>query len=51
VAVATAVTVTVLGRIQFAVFATAYLLSQVPLLFAALAPFRLARSRDPATPG
>ena len=43
VAVATAVAVTVLGRTEFAVFATAYFLNQVPILFAALALFRLSR--------
>ena len=51
VAVATAVAVTVLGRIEFAVFATAYFLNQVPLLLAALVAFRLARSPDPIAPG
>jgi len=43
VAVATAVAVTVLGRTEFAVFATAYFLSQVPIPFAALTLFRLTR--------
>jgi BASS family bile acid:Na+ symporter len=50
VAIATAVAVTVLGRIEFAAFATAYFLNQVPFLVAALAMFRLARSAEPATP-
>jgi hypothetical protein len=51
VAVATAVAVTVLGRIGFAVFATAYFLTQVPPLLTALGFSRLARSPDPAPPG
>jgi BASS family bile acid:Na+ symporter len=51
VAVATAVAVTVLGRIEFAVFATAYFLTQAPLLLAALVAYRLARAPDPAAPG
>src|SRR5262249_51385121 len=41
VAIATAVAVTVLGRTEFAIFATAYFLNQVPLLLAALGLFRL----------
>jgi len=48
VGIATAVAVTVLDRIEFAVFATAYFLNQVPLLVAALVLFRLTRSSDPA---
>jgi ACR3 family arsenite efflux pump ArsB len=48
VGIATAVAVTVLGRIEFAVFATAYFLNQVPILVAALVLFRLTRSSDPA---
>lgn len=44
VGVATAVAVTLLGRVEFAVFATAYFLTQVPFLVAALLLFRLTRS-------
>jgi BASS family bile acid:Na+ symporter len=47
VGVATAVAVTVLGRTEFAVFATAYFLVQTPILFAALGFFR--RSQAPLT--
>ncbi len=47
VGIATAVAVTVLGRIEFAVFATAYFLNQVPILVAALVLFRLSRSTKP----
>jgi BASS family bile acid:Na+ symporter len=43
VAVATAVAVTVLGRTEFAVFATAYFLTQLPIVLAALGLFRLVR--------
>jgi BASS family bile acid:Na+ symporter len=50
VAVATAVAVTVLGRVEFAVFATAYFLAQVPILVAALTLFRLHRSTQLETP-
>jgi hypothetical protein len=49
VAIATAVAVTVLGRMEFAVFATAYFLNQVPILFAALILFRLTRPSPPDT--
>jgi BASS family bile acid:Na+ symporter len=48
VGIATAVAVTVLGRTEFAVFATAYFLVQTPLLVAALVAFRLARRAAPA---
>jgi hypothetical protein len=41
VAVATAVPVSVFGRTEFAVFATACFLTQVPIPFAALILFRL----------
>jgi bile acid:Na+ symporter, BASS family len=44
VAIATVVAVTVLGRIDFAVFATAYFLAQVPILALALVLFRLSPS-------
>jgi BASS family bile acid:Na+ symporter len=40
VGIATAVAVTVLGRVEFAVFATAYFLAQVPILLAAVVVFR-----------
>jgi ACR3 family arsenite efflux pump ArsB len=40
VGIATAVAVTALGRVEFAVFATAYSLTQVPVLLAAVLVFR-----------
>jgi len=40
VGIATAIAVTVLGRVEFAVFATAYILSQVPVLLMAALVFR-----------
>ena len=40
VGIATALAVTVLGRVEFAVFATAYFLAQVPILLAAVVVFR-----------
>jgi bile acid:Na+ symporter, BASS family len=43
VGIATAVAVTVLGRIEFAAFATAYFVNQVPIICAALILFRLRR--------
>jgi hypothetical protein len=43
VGLATAIAVTVLGRAEFAVFATAYFLVQVPLLLAAVLVFRYLR--------
>jgi BASS family bile acid:Na+ symporter len=43
VGIATAIAVTVLGRVEFAVFATAYFLAQVPLLLAAVLVFRRVR--------
>jgi hypothetical protein len=39
VGIATAIAVAVLGRLEFAVFATAYVLDQVPLLLAAVIVF------------
>jgi BASS family bile acid:Na+ symporter len=48
VGIATAVAVTVLGRTDFAVFATAYFLTQVPLILVFLTLFRLRRSPEPA---
>ena len=51
VGIATAVSVTLLGRIEFAVFATAYFLIQVPILVAALVLFRLTRSPNLIGPG
>ena len=44
------VAVTVLGRVEFAVFATAYFLAQVPLLVSALVLFRLCRLARPVAP-
>jgi BASS family bile acid:Na+ symporter len=41
--IATAIAVTVLGRVEFAVFATAYFLSQAPILLAAVLVFRYIR--------
>jgi ACR3 family arsenite efflux pump ArsB len=40
VGIATAIAVTVLGRVEFAVFATAYFLAQVPILLLAVVVFR-----------
>jgi BASS family bile acid:Na+ symporter len=40
VGIATAVAVTALGRVEFAVFATAYFLAQVPILFGTALVFR-----------
>jgi bile acid:Na+ symporter, BASS family len=46
VGIATAIAVTALGRVDFAVFATAYFLAQVPLLLAVVLVFRWMRARD-----
>jgi BASS family bile acid:Na+ symporter len=46
VGVATAVAVTALGRVEFAVFATAYFLTQVPILLTGSLLFRPARIED-----
>jgi hypothetical protein len=43
VGIATAIAVTVLGRVEFAVFATAYFLAQVPIFLAAVLVFRFMR--------
>ncbi len=40
VAVATAIAVTMLGRVEFARFATAYFLTELPLMLVAIAAFR-----------
>ena len=40
IAVATAIAVTLLGRVDFALFATAYFLTEVPLMLGAVAVFR-----------
>ena len=40
VGIATAIAVTALGRVEFAVFATAYFLAQVPIVLAAVLVFR-----------
>jgi BASS family bile acid:Na+ symporter len=50
VGIATAIAVTVLGRVEFAVFATAYFLAQVPLLLAAVLVFRWVRVNDGSNP-
>jgi BASS family bile acid:Na+ symporter len=42
VAVATAIAITLLGRIHFAVFATTYFLVEIPIMLAAIAAFRRA---------
>jgi BASS family bile acid:Na+ symporter len=47
VSIATAVAVTALGQLEFAVFATAYFLSQAPLLVAAVILFRARHSGRP----
>jgi bile acid:Na+ symporter, BASS family len=46
VGIATAIAVTALGRVDFAVFATAYFLAQVPLLLAVILVFRWMRAGD-----
>jgi BASS family bile acid:Na+ symporter len=46
VGIATAIAVTVLGRVEFAVFATAYFLAQVPILLTAILVFRCMRVGD-----
>jgi predicted Na+-dependent transporter len=46
VGIATAIAVTVLNQLEFAVFATAYFLSQLPLLLAAALVFRWMRVTD-----
>jgi bile acid:Na+ symporter, BASS family len=43
VGIATAIAVTVLGRVEFAVFATAYFLAQAPILLVAVLAFRRLR--------
>jgi len=45
VGIATAIAVTVLGRVEFAVFATAYFLVQAPILVAAAVAFRCMQLR------
>ena len=51
VGVATALAVTVLGRLEFAVFATAYFLSQVPLLLVAVLLYRAVGAAAPGWRG
>ncbi len=46
VGIATAIAVTALGRVEFAVFATAYFLAQAPLLLAVVLVFRWMRAGD-----
>jgi ACR3 family arsenite efflux pump ArsB len=41
VAVATAIAVTLLGRVEFALFATTYFLTEVPLMLGAILIFRV----------
>ena len=41
---------TLLGRVEFAVFATIYLLTEVPLMLAAVAMFRRSTDAPPLTP-
>ena len=50
VGIATALAVTVQGRVEFAVFATAYFLAQVPLLVAAVLVFRSMQVADQINP-
>lgn len=50
VAIATAIAVTLLGRVEFAVFATIYLLTEAPLMLAAVAMFRQSNDAPPLTP-
>ena len=47
VAVATAIAVTLLGRVEFAKFGTTYFLTELPLMLAAIALFRASESRRP----
>jgi bile acid:Na+ symporter, BASS family len=47
VGIATAIAVTVLGRVEFAVFATAYFLAQAPILLGAVLVFRRLRVSEP----
>jgi len=46
VAIATAIAVTLLNRLEFAIFATMYFLAEVPLMLAAIALFRASSSAD-----
>jgi ACR3 family arsenite efflux pump ArsB len=46
VGIATAIAVTALGRVEFAMFATAYFLAQAPLLLAFVVVFRWLRAGD-----
>ena len=46
VAVATAIAVTLLGRAEFALFATTYFLTELPLMLIAVAGFRTIRSES-----
>jgi ACR3 family arsenite efflux pump ArsB len=48
VAIATAFAVTVLGQIQFAVFATTYFLVEVPIMLVAIGIFRWTTLTSPA---
>ena len=48
VAIATAVAVTLLGRIEFAVFATTYFLTELPLALLAVTVFRRGQARAAA---
>jgi ACR3 family arsenite efflux pump ArsB len=44
VAIATAIAVTLAGRVEFALFATTYFLTEIPLMLGAIAVFRLTRA-------
>jgi BASS family bile acid:Na+ symporter len=47
VAVATAIAVTLAGRVEFALFATTYFLTEIPLMFGAIAIFRRCHRQTP----
>ena len=49
IAVATAIAVTLLGRVDFALFATAYFLTEMPLMLLAIAVFRAWHDPSAAT--
>lgn len=50
VGIATTVAITVQGRAEFAVFTPAYLLAQVPILFAAALVLRVSTASRESTP-
>jgi ACR3 family arsenite efflux pump ArsB len=47
-AIATAIAVTILGQIRFAVFATVYFLVEVPIMLVAIGVFRWRTLTSPA---